>query len=155
VKGAEFDRLKKDGLLSFLSPEGYDEALVQQALGKIKDAYQRDGYYHVQVDAVKTLAGGVLHLTLTVQPGSRFTLEEVRFQGNKGVSAGDLAQLMAVSEKRLLSLGSGRLVQSELDQDLDNIRSYYARQGYTEAKVGPPRVEEKGDRLKLTIPIVE
>jgi len=155
VKGAAFDRLQKDGLLSFLGPEGYDEALVQQALGKIKDAYQKDGYYYVQADAVKTLAGGVLHLTLTVQPGGRYTLEGIHFQGNQGVSDNDLAHLMAVSEKRLLSLGSGRLVDSVLVQDLDNIRSYYASQGYTEAKVGPPRVEEKGDRLDLTIPIVE
>jgi outer membrane protein insertion porin family len=156
VKGAAFDRLKKDGLLSFLGPEGYDEALVQQSLDKIKDAYQRDGYYKVQVDAVKTLAGGVLHLTLTVQPGSRYTLEAIHFQGNQGVSGDELAQLMAVSQKRLLSLGSGRLVQSVLEQDLDNIRSYYASQGYTEAKVGPRRVDEKGgDRLDLTIPIVE
>ena len=42
-----------------------------------------------------------------------------------------------------------------LDDDVKNIASYYALQGYAQAKVGPTRVEEQGKDLKLTIPIVE
>jgi len=62
---------------------------------------------------------------------------------------------MTTSERRLLALGSGRLVDSELQKDLDNVRSYYALQGYPEAKVGPPQVEERGRDLFLTIPVAE
>lgn len=155
VKGADLDKLKKNGLLPFLGSEGYDEALVQQAKGRIKDFYQKDGYYHVQVDSVETRAGGVAVLTITVKPGAQYLLENVNFTGNQGVSDRELGQHVELSAKKLLALGSGRLVQSVLDQDLDNLRAYYASQGYIEAKVGPPRVDEKGDRLRLTIPIVE
>jgi outer membrane protein insertion porin family len=155
VKGADFEKLRKEGLLPFLGNEGYDEALLQQALSKIKDAYQKQGYYHVLVDSTETRATGVFDLTITVQPGGQFVLEDLRFTGNKGLSDRDLRQRVELSGKKLLTLGSGRLVQSVLDEDLDNLRSYYASQGYSEAKVGPPQIEEKGDRLHLTIPILE
>jgi outer membrane protein assembly complex protein YaeT len=155
VKGADFDRLRKNGLLPFLGPEGYDAALLDQAQQRIKEFYQKDGYYHVQVESVETRAEGVLALTITVQPGSQFVLENVNFTGNKGLSDKELAQHVQLSAKKLLALGSGRLVDSVRDQDLDNLRSFYASQGYTEAKVGPPQVDESGDRLRLTIPIVE
>ncbi|HEV7518642.1 MAG TPA: outer membrane protein assembly factor BamA [Thermoanaerobaculia bacterium] len=155
VKGADLDKLKKNGLLPFLGPEGYDEALVQQARGKITDFYQRDGYYHVLVDSVKTEASGVLVLTITVQPGSPYVLTSVNFAGNQGISDRELQEHVELSAKKLLALGSGRLVESVLIQDLDNLRAYYASQGYIQAKIGPPQVAEQGDRLRLTVPIVE
>ncbi|MEA2694675.1 MAG: outer membrane protein insertion porin family [Acidobacteriota bacterium] len=155
VKGADFDKLKKNGLLPFLGPEGYDEALVQQARGKIKDFYQKDGYYHVVVDSVEVPTEGVLSLAITIQPGAQYVLESVNFHGNQGISDRELSQHVELSPKKLLTLGSGRLVESVLDQDLDNLRAYYASQGYSQAKIGPPQVDETGDRLRLTIPIIE
>jgi outer membrane protein insertion porin family len=155
VKGADFLKLKKDGLLPFLGSEGYDEALVQQAKGRIKDFYQKEGYYHVLVDSVETKGEGVLLLTIAIRPGTQYLLESVNFKGNKGISDRELAQHVELSAKKLLALGSGRLIDSVLEQDLDNVRSFYASQGYTQALVGPPQVGEKGDRLTLTIPVVE
>jgi len=155
VLGAAQETLKKKGLLPFLENEGYDEALVIQAVAKIKDYFQQQGYYHVQVESADQREDGTLHLTITVRPGPQVTLREIRFTGNRGVSGDRLAELMTTSQRRVLAIGSGRLVDSDLAKDLDNIRSYYALQGYPQPRVGPPQVDERGRDLLLAIPIVE
>lgn len=155
IVGAEEKRLRRRGLLPFLGEEGYDEALVLQSLAKIKDYYQQQGHYHAEVGSAEERADGVLRLTITIEPGPQYTLAEVEFEGNQTFSDEHLSELLATSERRLLALGSGRLVQSELDADLDNLRSYYALQGFAEAEVGTPEVYESGEALRLVIPIDE
>jgi outer membrane protein insertion porin family len=155
VTGASKQTLQKKGLLPFLGDEGYDEALVIQSVARIKDYLQQEGHYHAKVDSADRREEGALRLTITVQPGPVYTLRDIRFTGNPGVSAGQLSALMATSQRRLLALGSGRLVDSELAKDIDNIRSYYALQGYPQAKAGPPQIDERGSDLTLTIPLVE
>lgn len=156
MRGADLEALRKKGLLPFLGNEGYDEALIIQAVDRIRDDFQSRGHYQVKVDRLEDRKrAGRIHLLLTVTPGAQFTLEDVRFDGNHGVSDGTLADLMTTSPRRLLRPGSGRLVDGVLKLDLANIRSYYALQGYTRAKVGPEAVEVRGRDLRLTIPILE
>jgi outer membrane protein insertion porin family len=46
-------------------------------------------------------------------------------------------------------------VDETVEDDLDNIRSFYALEGFAGAEVGPPVVERRGSALKLVVPIVE
>jgi outer membrane protein insertion porin family len=155
AQGADLGKLRKKGLLPFLGSAGYDEALVQQALARIRAYYQSQGRYHVQVDSAERRVDGVLELTLTVVPGGVYTLESIAFEGNQGLSSTKLATLMSTAPRNILRPGSGRLVQDTLNDDLANIRSFYALQGYAEAKVGAAEVTEHGGTLRLRVPIVE
>lgn len=155
VKGADLKQLKKKGLLPFLGAAGYDEALVQQALVRLRAAFQQQGHYHAQVGSSQRRVEGVLELTITVELGPVYTLGAIEFTGNRGVDTSRLATLMATTPRSLLRPGSGRLVTDTLNDDLDNVRSYYALQGYGQAKVGPGRVAESGSVLRLTVPIEE
>ncbi len=157
--GVDLDELRRRNLLPFLGEQGYDEALVGQAVELIEQDYQRRGHYRVEVDSEEQPLDGTVRLLLTVRPGERYTLEEVVFEGNQAVSGETLQDLMTTSRRRLLSPGSGRLVAAVLEEDLRNLRSYYALEGYGEAEVGPERVDEVGEAgeggLRLVIPIVE
>ncbi|PYQ65708.1 MAG: hypothetical protein DMF53_04870, partial [Acidobacteria bacterium] len=51
--------------------------------------------------------------------------------------------------------GSGRLVQADLDADVESLQRYYALSGYTRAAIGPPQVERQGQDLRLVIPVKE
>jgi outer membrane protein insertion porin family len=155
VLGADLKKLKKSGLLPFLGEQGFDEALVQQALTRIKAWYQQQGHYHVSAEASEQRRPGELEITLTIVPGPVYALAAVELRGNERVSSAKLAQLMATGPRSLLRPGSGRLVQDVLDADLENIRSYYALQGYAQAEVGPVEVREQGKELRLTVPIKE
>ena len=156
VEGAEIDKLRKEGLLPFLAEEGYDEALLLQAAAAIESWYQRRGHYDVDVATLEEASDGVLTVNLTIEPGPVYTLRNVLFQGNEQVSDGTLRELMVTGERTLLAVGSGRLVDSVLEDDLENIRAYYALHGHARARVGPPIVERTAERdLVLAIPIVE
>jgi outer membrane protein insertion porin family len=155
VIGAEEKQLRRKGLLPFLGDQGFDEALVLQSTQRLKDFYQRQGHHGVKIDWQEQQAAGVQTLTLRIEPGPESTLQEIDFTGNQAFDDERLAQLMTTAGRSLLNLGSGRLVDSELQRDLDNIRSFYALQGYGQAEVGPPLVEEREREIRLEIPIVE
>jgi len=155
VVGASEKDLRKKGLLPFLGPEGHDEALLLEAVDRIQRYYQEKGHYHVEVRSREQLEGDLLRLVLEIVPGPVYTLEEVRYEGNERVGDATLAQLCSTAPRRLLTLGSGRLVDPVLRADLDNIRAYYALQGFASARVLPPRIEEEGTTLRVTIPIEE
>jgi outer membrane protein insertion porin family len=156
VIGADEGRLRREGLLSFLGEAGYDEALLLQAENRIGAWYQEQGHYNVGVETEERPLDGTLQLVVTVEPGPRYTLAEIEITGNEEIADEDLRQLMITTERSLLRPGSGRLVRGELEDDLENIRRFYALEGYWQAEVGPPVVEEvRPNELRLTIPIVE
>ncbi|MFL6202838.1 MAG: outer membrane protein assembly factor BamA [Thermoanaerobaculia bacterium] len=156
VIGADLDRLRRRGLLPFLGREGYDEALVLQAVERIKSEYQRDGHYKVKVDwEEQKPSDDLLRVILRIDPGPEYTLQEVHFAGNETFKDEVLDELVATTGRTLLARGSGRLVDSVLQEDLRNVRRYYQVQGFAQAEVGPPQIEERGNDLILTIPIQE
>lgn len=155
VEGADLDQLRRRDLLPFLAEEGYDDAVVLQAVDRIRRWYQERGHYRARVERREERRGEDIRLTLTVDPGPLLTLAEVHFTGNESVSEERLRQLMTTTEKRLLVAGSGRIVDEVLAADLDNVRAFYALSGWADARVGPPEVAERGSELVLTIPIVE
>lgn len=155
VEGAELKRLRRRDLLPFLSDEGYDEALVLQAIDRIRRDYQARGYYRVKIDRHEERSAGKLELHFTIDPGPLCTLEDLRFAGNTEVSTEKLEALVTTSSRRFLRPGSGRLIDEVLKEDLANLRSYYALSGFAAAKVGPEQVSEMEDRLTVEIPIVE
>jgi outer membrane protein insertion porin family len=155
VEGADADRLRRRGLLPFLGPEGYDEALVIQAVDRIKRAWQEDGHYRVQVSYDEQRTEDLLRVVLRIVPGPEYTIRVVSFAGNQTFSDDELDELVKTAPRSLLALGSGRLVDDDLDEDVKNLRRFYQLQGFSQVEVGPPQVEEVGDGLELTLPIQE
>jgi outer membrane protein insertion porin family len=155
VVGAERRELEKRDLLPFLGDAGYDEALLLQSLAQIRRDYQERGHYRVAVAREESRDDERIRLRLDVAPGPRFRLDRVEFEGELSFPVGRLERLLASERRRLLALGSGRLVDEVLNEDLSNLRSFYALEGFSRARIGPARVEEEGDRLRVTIPIDE
>jgi outer membrane protein insertion porin family len=155
IVGAPRKELEKNDLLPFLGDQGYDEALVAQAVDRVRAYYQEKGHWQVEVGFEEERQGDVLRLRFEVVPGPVFTLQEIDFDGNEEVSDERLAELMATKPRRLLTLGSGRLVDGVLQDDLENIRSYYALQGFRGYEIGRPEIDERDRDLYLTIPIAE
>jgi outer membrane protein assembly complex protein YaeT len=155
VIGADEKTLRRKGLLPFLGESGYDEALVLQAVNRLKSYFQEQGHYDVKIDTEEKRTSSELQLTFRIDPGPVYTLREIDLSGNEEVPDDELRQVMITGERALLRPGSGRLVQHELDEDVENLRRYYALHGYLKAEVGPPAVERQDGDLWLVIPIRE
>ncbi|MCM2269936.1 MAG: BamA/TamA family outer membrane protein [Thermoanaerobaculia bacterium] len=155
VDGAEQRDLAKRDLLPFLGDAGYDEALLLQSLAQIRRHYQERGHYRVEVTHEESRDAETLRLRLVVRPGPRYELAAVDFAGELSYDSERLERMVATARRRLLAPGSGRLVDETLAEDLSNLRSFYALEGYYRARIGPPRVDESGDELRVTVPIEE
>jgi outer membrane protein insertion porin family len=153
--GITLKELEKKDLVPFLGDSGYDEALVLQSMERIRRHFQQSGHYHVTVTRTEERAPEVVRLAFQVEPGPRFDLVEVRFEGNTTFDSDRLRKLMTTSARRFLLPGSGRLVDEELSADLSNLRSFYLLEGFDQSQVGPARVVEDGDRLEVVVPIHE
>ena len=155
VEGAEISKLRKQGLLPFLGDEGFDEALLLQAVDRIHTYFQEQGHYLVQVSTREEETPEGVRVVIVVDEGPVYELEEVRFVGNEEVADDQLAELMQTSDDRLLGLGAGRLVTTVLESDLDNVRAWLALNGWAGYEVGPPEIDVEGQESRLTFELAE
>lgn len=137
--------------------------LDEDALGKGKqeiiDLYRGKGYndidvqYHVENEQGRAVS----HVIYTITEGERGSISRVHFEGNAHISDYKLRKQMKTKSKTLISFldKSGRLDESQLQQDLDAVREFYQNQGYIDAEIKPVRRERVNGRLVLVIPIVE
>lgn len=153
VTGAEYEKLRKKGFFSYLDEQTYDEALIAQIGERLRTYFQRQGHYFAQVDHRSERRPGHIRLQIDIEPGPIRSLGAIDFEGNQTFSDDQLAELMKTSVRRPFKRDSGRLVDEELEADLANLQSFYVLQGFSQAIVGPPRIEDLGDELKLVIEI--
>ncbi|MCP3960904.1 MAG: BamA/TamA family outer membrane protein [bacterium] len=147
--------LKRKGFLPFLDKEVLDDLALTQHCTRIRDHLQRKGHYRAEVlcGVEERQTGPVL--AITVEPGDVYQLTQIGFAGNEQIADEELLPLMATSPRSPLSPGSGRLVRKNLDEDLDNLRSYYLLQGFGEVEIGTFTIIEGGRSLELEIDVVE
>ncbi len=143
ILGADQRRLKKKGVITFLGWQRYDEALLLQSVSRIRRNFQELGHYDVEVDWAETETEDLFHLVITVVPGPSYELVDIGFSGNEAVTDRQLSLLMGTTTRRMFSAGSGRLVDVAIEDDLENIRSYYRLQGYWDAEIGPYDVSRR------------
>jgi len=156
AQGAELGELRKKGLLPFLDLDGYDSALLIRARSRLVRYFQGKGYYQVRAELREEHPQpGQLKVVVEIDLGPQLRLQEVRFAGNETVPDSQLAALISTRPRSRFRPGGGRLVTTVLEEDLDNIRSFYALQGFRLATVGEPVIEIDGEDLRLEIRIDE
>jgi outer membrane protein assembly complex protein YaeT len=156
VVGADRERLVKEGLLPFMGEQRYDDALAVGAIQDLVTWYQERGHYRVSVERTESTEAGVRHVVVIIEPGPVFELTGIEVEGNEAFTDEELLELMRTAPKRLLARNSGRLVDSWLEEDLRNVRSFYALEGYAGTRVGRSRVDEpEPGRLVVHVQVEE
>lgn len=153
VAGADLDRLRRRKLLEAFETERYDEALLLATVRAIRRDLQKRGHYRATVGSSVERRDGALRVDLRVLPGPRYELVELGFRGNELLADAALAARVETSVRG--GLRPGRLVDDLLAEDLENLRAYYALEGFWQASVGPAEVLADGTSLRVVIPIVE
>ena len=132
---------------------------VNEAVQKVKDLYKAKGYYNTEVNGqITSGADGKSEVRFTITEGEKITIEEIAFTGNKSFSAGELEDVIQTSTHSWWIswlTDAGVLKMDILRQDAERIANFYQNQGFIEAKVGEPIVNQKDDELYVTFPIDE
>jgi outer membrane protein insertion porin family len=133
---------------------------VADAVERIKALYREKGYYQAVVRTRTDPAGqGQVTLAFVIEEGEKYRLVAIRFTGNKEFPEEELRRQMKSAEWNLFSyfLSSGKLQHEQLQEDRQQVVTFYQDNGFLEARVGEPaiRVDDQERTLEVTIPVTE
>ena len=113
---------------------------LEKGRQKIAETYQAHGFNDVEVtfrvEAIDAIRG-TSRVIYTVNEGIKGSVSTVRFEGNTHFSQGVLRKQMKTRQKTLFSFvdKSGRLDETQLQDDLQKIREFYQNHGYIDVAV--------------------
>ena len=113
---------------------------LEKGREKIMETYQAHGFNDVEVtfrvEAIDAIRG-TSRAVYTVNEGIKGSVSTVRFEGNTHFSDGVLRKQMKTRQKTLFSFvdKSGRLDETQLQDDLQKIREFYQNHGYIDVAV--------------------
>ena len=159
--------VKKDDILEAMSTKAggvLNLKVLADDLGKIRELYSKKGYYKTEVTYdLEQTDPRVARLNIVIKEPKKLYIKEVKIEGAKAISAGDLKSELTTSPRHFWSwiTGSGMLKEEMLERDAAALESYYANRGFVDAKVGQPEVVygddgitvifrvDEGDRYKI------
>src|SRR5881227_3607800 len=162
INGAErikAKRLRKEIKVKLNQP--VNEEQLEEARQKIIEVYQAKGFTDIdvkyRVDAIDEKRG-TSRVVYTINEGVKGAVRRIRFEGNEHFGERVLRKQMKTKGKTPISFfdKSGRLEETQLQQDLDSIREWYQNHGYIDVEIKDVRRErsENGPMI-ITIVIAE
>ena len=134
---------------------------LEKGRQKIVETYQAHGFndidvtFHIEpLDATR----GTSRAVYTVNEGIKGAVRAVRFEGNTHFPDRVLRKQMKTKQKTIFSFvdKSGRLDDSQLQDDLQKVREFYQNHGYIDVTVRDVRKERtSGGALRIVIAVDE
>jgi outer membrane protein insertion porin family len=161
IDGAEkvgAKRLRKEIAIKINSPVNEEE--LEKGRQKIIDMYKGRGFNDVtvqfRVDPIDEKRG-MSRVVYTVNEGVKGAVRNVRFEGNVHFSDKVLRKQMKTRGKTMIAFidKSGRLDETQLQQDLDSVKQFYQNHGYIDVEVKDVRKEHANGPIIITIAVNE
>ncbi|MBB5144749.1 outer membrane protein assembly factor BamA [Desulfovibrio intestinalis] len=154
--------IKKDDVLAAMGTRSgnvLNEQVLSDDLQKITELYRKEGYYLAKVNyRLEDRQGGRgAVLVINVDEGNKLYVKEVKIDGLKNLSQGDLDKYMALKPRGIFSwlTGSGVLKEEYLERDTNAIAAYGLNEGYVDIQVGAPQVDYRDDGIYVTFTVNE
>jgi outer membrane protein assembly factor BamA len=137
VHGASIDPDRIKRLIPIFQEGSVDEDLLNEGNRRLRDYYQRMGYFDARVDHERQSAGAEeVTILYTVQLGPRRRVEQVSITGNHYFSAATLMDLLSVHAADVLDR-HGLYSQALVSADINALESVYRNNGFSQVKVTP------------------
>jgi len=112
-----------------------DEDLLEDSTTRIEDYLRNLGYRDAKAPHTRTLSGGELTITFTVQRGPQYRVASLEIAGNQAIAADEFQPALRTRDGQPFS-------DSRLDADASAIESLYRQRGFASAKVRPTAMPE-------------
>ena len=149
--------LRKKIDLKINGPLREDE--LEKARQSIIDSYQAKGFtdidvkYRIDTDEAR----GTSRVVYTITEGTKGAVSAIRFEGNTKFSDRVLRKQFKTKGKTLYSFidKSGRLDETQLEQDVNAVRDWYQDHGYIDVEIKEVRRERAKGRVAIIVVIAE
>jgi len=135
----------------------YSPVDVQRAVEKIRDAYEDDGYFEIQIaPKVEKFSDGDVKVVFNLTEGRRMTIDKIVITGNKGLTEAQIKDALETKERQFFVL-RGTVQRQRLDVDIERIVGLYNDHGYIQARVESNdfTVDRARARVTVSIAVVE
>ena len=113
----------------------YNPVEVQRAREKLKEHFEEEGYYEVQITPqVEKFADGDVRVLFNIDEGRRITIDRIAIHGNKGLTDRQIKRGLATQEREFFIL-RGTVQRQRLEEDIERLVSLYNDHGYIQARV--------------------
>lgn len=127
-EGDDVPEARLDELVPIAREGSIDEDLLEDSSLRLETHLRGLGYRDARVIHQRLAELGELSVVFTVERGRVHRLADVRFSGHEAVSALQLAELFGVP-------AGAPLVMSDIERGAAAVRTFYARQGYSDTQV--------------------
>ncbi len=135
VEGAGIDQERIKRLIPIFQEGSVDEDLLNEGNRRLRDEYQRRGYFDAKVDHVRQSVGSdQVTIHYTVQLGLRRRVEKVTIAGNHYFDTPTLMDLIGVHAADILDR-HGLYSQALVSADISSLEALYKNNGFSHVKV--------------------
>lgn len=135
VEGARIDAVRLRRLVPIFEEGSVDEDLLNEGGRRLRDYYQRQGYFDVKVTHAERAAGsGEVDIVYTVRLGPRRRVAKVLITGNHYFDTATLRDLLNVHAASTLDR-HGVYSQALVSSDVSALEAVYRDNGFAEARV--------------------
>ncbi|MBP1626654.1 MAG: outer membrane protein, family, partial [Holophagaceae bacterium] len=123
----------------------YDPEAARKIKGIIVEQAAEKGFRNPVVDvSLEAMGPGLARLVFDIKEGGKAKIYRITFRGNKVISSSRLARAMEKTGAHGIFSWIGSkdlLVEKNLEEDVQNIKKVYWREGYKDVFVGQPLIE--------------
>jgi len=148
------DDLQKDNNVEVRQYQILDQEAVRRSVKKIQDKYIEKGFFLAEVvSRIDVRPNNEVEVVFVVNEHAKVMVREIRFVGNKSISAADLKAGMITQEGGLFSFfsGAGTYREDAFQRDDYILQSMYYDRGFLYVKFGKPAIELSPDKRYIFI----
>ncbi|MGB6132125.1 MAG: POTRA domain-containing protein [Acidobacteriaceae bacterium] len=136
VEGVSLSKGKIRNLVPVYAEGTLDEDLLNEGSKRIRDYFQREGYFEAKVTFQTSTAGGVTHITYVVSLGPRDRIDSVSVTGNHYFGTELIQERLGVQPASFF-VRHGVYSLALQQADVTAITSLYQSNGFVDVKVTP------------------
>jgi outer membrane protein insertion porin family len=146
IEGAKLSRGKIKSLVPIYSEGALDEDLLNSGSKRIRDYFQRAGYFDAKVTCVTDRPSGLTRVTYDVNLGPRDRIQSLAIVGNHYFTNWILQQRLSVQSASLF-VPHGMYSLALQQADVNTVTALYQANGFTNVKV-TPELRDRGTNPK-------
>ncbi|OGL26677.1 MAG: outer membrane protein assembly factor BamA [Candidatus Rokubacteria bacterium RIFCSPLOWO2_12_FULL_73_47] len=132
----------------------YNPVDVQRAVEKLKEYYEDEGYFEVQLSPdVEKFSDGDVRVTFNIIEGRRMTIDRIVVKGNTGLKESAIKDVLATRERQFFIL-RGTVQRQRLEDDVERVLQLYNDHGYVQARVESHDITVDREKARVTITFV-
>lgn len=132
----------------------YNPVEVQRARERMKDFYEDEGYFEVQITPdIEKFADGDVKVVFNINEGRQIKIDRIVIHGNKGLTDKQIKAAMATQERQYFIL-RGTVQRQRLEDDVERILGLYNDHGFIHARVESHDITVDREKARVIINIV-